>query len=54
MGMEYSTGPMALIMKGSGISTKPMDKVLSGMRKEMFIEVNSKMIWQTAMENTLI
>ena len=52
--MEYSIGPMVLIMKDNGISIKLMDRERSGMLKVTFIEANSKMIWPTAMESTPI
>lgn len=52
--MEYSIGPMVLIMKDNGISIKLMDREPSGMLKVTFIEANSKMIWPTAMESTPI
>ena len=51
MDMEYSIGPMGLIMKEIGTLTKLKVKELSGMQKEMFIEVNSRMIWRMGMEN---
>jgi hypothetical protein len=54
MVMESSTGSMELITKDSGATIRLKDRVLSGTPKEMYIEVNSKMIWLTAMENTLI
>ena len=53
MDMEYNTGPMVLIMRGSGPIIKLKDKAHSGMLKEMYIEVNSKMIWQMVLENIL-
>ena len=52
--MEYSIGPMVLIMKDNGISIKLMDRERSGMLKVTFIGANSKMIWPTAMESTPI
>ena len=52
--MEYSIGPMVLIMKDNGISIKLMDREPSGMLKVTFIGANSKMIWPTAMESTPI
>lgn len=54
MDTEFSTGPTEPIMKGSGISIRLKDKELSGMLKAMFIGENSKMIWLTDMESTLI
>jgi len=54
MVMESSTGLMELTTKDSGATTRQRDRELSGTQKEMYIEVNSRMIWLTAMENTLI
>ena len=53
MDMVYNIGLMELIMKDIGVITKPKDKELSGMLKETFTEVSSKMIWQMGMENIL-
>ena len=52
--MEYNTGSMELITKDSGNITKLKVKALSGMLKVTFTVVNSKTIWPTAMESTLI
>ena len=52
--MEYNIGLMELIMKDNGNTTRLKVKELSGMPREMSIEVNSKMIWQMDMESTLI
>ena len=49
--MEFNIGQMVLIMKVNGVSTKLKVKVHFGMQKVMFIEENSKMIWQMVMEN---
>ena len=51
MVMVYNTGQMELIMKVSGSITRQKDKEFSGMLKETFTTVNSKMIWQTVMVN---
>jgi len=53
MGMEYNTGSMVLTTKANGITTRLRARELSGMPKEMFIEVNSRMTWPMDMENTL-
>lgn len=54
MVMEYSTGQMVPIMKDNGFSIRLKDKEHFGMLKEIFIEENSKMIWQMDMENIFI
>lgn len=54
MDTVYNTGQTELIMKATGCLTKQKGKVLSGMPKVMYIEVNSKMIWPMDMENILI
>ena len=54
MGMVFSTGLMGLITRANGISIRLKAKVLFGMLRETFTGVNSKMIWQTDMENILI
>jgi len=52
--MEFNIGLMEHIMKASGVLIKLKDKVLSGMRKEIFIEESLGMIWQMGMANILI
>ena len=54
MATVFNIGLMVLITRVIGVITKQKVKVLSGMLKVMCIEVNSKMIWQTDMENILI
>jgi hypothetical protein len=52
--MEFNIGQMELIMRVNGVLIKLKGKELFGMQKAMFIEENSKMIWQTVTENILI
>lgn len=52
--MEYNIGLMEHIMKANGVLIKLKDKVLSGMRKEIFIEESLGMIWRMGMANILI
>jgi len=52
--MEFNIGLMEHIMKASGVLIKLKDKVLSGMRKEIFIEESLGMIWRMGMANILI
>jgi hypothetical protein len=54
MVMVFSIGLMEHIMKASGVLIKLKDKVLSGMRKEIFIEESLGMIWRMVMVNILI
>ena len=54
MGMVFNIGQMVLTMKEIGTTTKLKGKVLSGMLRVMFIEVNLKMIWLMDMESILI
>jgi hypothetical protein len=54
MDMVYNIGLMVPITRATGSWTKLKAKVRFGTLKETFIEVNLKMIWPTAMENTLI
>ena len=54
MGMVSNIGLMVRIMKVIGTIIKQKDKVLSGMLKVMYTEVNSKMIWLMDMESILI
>ena len=51
--MEFNIGLMEHIMKASGVLIKLKDKVLSGMRKEIFIEESLGMIWRMGMANIL-
>ena len=46
--------PLMITRMHNLFETKLKAKVLSGMPKVTFIEVNSKMIWPTDMENILI
>jgi hypothetical protein len=52
--MVYNTGQTEHITKETGFLTKLKDKEHFGTLRVMFTEVNSKMIWPTGTENTLI
>ena len=49
--MEFNIGLMELIMRVSGVLIKPKVAELFGTLRAMYIEVNSRMIWQMDMEN---
>ena len=52
--MVFNTGLMVPTTKVSGSLTKRKAKVLFGMLKAMFTEVNLRMIWQMDMVSILI
>jgi hypothetical protein len=54
MDMVFSSGLMELTTRVTGGTIKLRVKALSGMLRGMSIEENSKMIWLTDMESTLI
>ena len=54
MDMVYSTGQMVLITKANGITIRQKAKEHFGMPKEIYIEVNLKMIWLMDMVNIFI